>query len=147
MKYSRTSTVVVAAIFAAGAGLLGAAPAQAASDGGCSNWAAIPGTNNPTTSTQSCIGHSGTTVWGWLYWNNAQSPLTCWGTLKVRDDTLGTFRSYNVNNCSPLEVVFTGIAGHHYHVYSNTDAVTYGVLDNFQIQWDGTVPNSPELDL
>lgn len=150
-RRSRTVVGLTLATFAAGAGLLGASPAQASSGGGCSNWAAIPGTNSggdPYTSTQSCIGGSGTTVWGWLYWQNANAPsFTCWGTLKVRDDTLGTSRSYDVNGCSAMEVVFTGISGHHYHVYSNSDAVKYGIVDKSELQHSGTVPNSPEFNL
>ena len=150
-RRSRTVIGLALAVIAAGAGVVGAGPAQASSGGGCSNWAAIPGTNaggGPYTSTQSCIGSSGTTVWGWLYWQNADATdFTCWGTLKVRDDTLGTFRSYDVNGCSPMEVVFTGISGHHYHVYSNSGAVTYGIEGNLPNQHSGTVPNSPELYL
>jgi hypothetical protein len=139
--------IPAAALAVSAAALAAPQAAYASSGGGCSNWAAVPGTANPTISTQSCIGGSGSTVWGWLYWNNTSSVYTCWGTLKVRDDTLGTFRAYNVNGCSPMEVVFTGIQGHHYHVYSNANAVTYGSVSNFVLQWEGTVPNSPELNL
>lgn len=147
-RRSRRAIAVAIAAFTVGGGLLGATPAQASSGGGCTNWAAIPGTNtggDPYTSTQSCIGGSGTTVWGSLYWQNANAPdFTCWGTLKIRDDTAGTFRSYEVNGCSSMEVYFTGIKGHHYHVYSNPGGVTYGINNNIANQYSGTVPNSPE---
>ena len=144
MKYSRRSTALATAVLAAACGVFAAAPAQAVPDGVCSNFAAFSGAPG-NVATQTCIGHSGTTVWGWLYWKN--TGYSCWGTLKIRDDTLGTFQAFDVNGCSPTVVDFTGISGHHYHVYSNTDALLYGEESNPAVQYSGTAPNSPELIL
>jgi hypothetical protein len=146
-RFFKQSVFIPAAALAVSAAAL-AAPqaAYASSGGGCSSWGgSFPGTNPPVKA-ETCIENVGNTVFAWVYWTNVQN-ITCWGSYKVRDDTLGTFREFNINDCGTSQVSFTGVSGHHYHVYSNTNEVIVGVLDYPELQWPGTLPNSPELNL
>jgi hypothetical protein len=144
-SHRRTLAIFIAAgtlLATMGAGHASAATPAVASGGGCApNWAQV---SILDVSVKGCISEdSHRNIVGDVHWSSGNFTLEqCTTDIKVRDDTLGTFREQQSIGCGLVTgtLSFPAIAGHHYHTYwtvTVTDELTGA-------SYPGTIPNSPE---